>query len=190
MLTEQKIREKSEKYLNAGKQYGAFNDDLIEFLGVDIMNAPSSPNADMYGAFKGGLIEHMLLVSKHAVNINEQLPNNIKQDKEQLIKISFIHQIGKTFLFKPQTDEWRQKNLGENFTYNNDLTSMKVGERSAYYALKHGIELTEDEYQAIINSDKDFDKQAKYFTCGLGVILKQANELAIMELKEKYNKDE
>lgn len=186
-LTENQIKEKSKKYFEAGKKYEALNDDLIQFLGTDIMNAPATPNRDMYCAFQGGLIDHMLTVSKYAYNTNEILPENMKHDVNKLIKVSLLHQIGKTFLYVPQNDEWRKKNLGEYFTYNNELVDIKVGERSAFYAMKHGVNLEEDEYQAIINFDKEFDKQVKYFNGNLGKLLKHSNELAIMEAKTKYD---
>jgi hypothetical protein len=70
------------------------------------------------------------------------------------------------------------------YEFNNELTSLSVGERSAVYALSNGVALTEEEFQAIVNHDKDdSDKQAKWHSTTLGVILKQANELAIMEEK-------
>ena len=69
-----------------------------------------------------------------------------------------------------------------------ELVSLKIGERSAFYALKYGVELTEEEYQAIINYDKsDDDKQSKWYGCTLSTILKQANELAIIEEKNNQN---
>ena len=32
--------------------------------------------------------------------------------------------------------------------FNEDVTSMKIGERSIYYSMKYGVDLTEEEYQA------------------------------------------
>jgi hypothetical protein len=65
---------------------------------------------------------------------------------------------------------------------------MRVGERSAYYALTNNIKMTEEEYQAIINFDKpEEDKMAKFHGSTLSTILKQANELAIIEQKSDTN---
>ncbi len=62
---------------------------------------------------------------------------------------------------------------------------MKAGERSAFYALKYGCNLDDDEYQAIINVDKDSDdKMAKWHSSILSQILKHGFELALIE--EKY----
>jgi len=65
---------------------------------------------------------------------------------------------------------------------------MKIGERSAYYALSNGVELSEEEYQSIINYDKsEEDKQSKWYGSTLSTLLRQANELSIIECK-KINK--
>jgi hypothetical protein len=46
------------------------------------------------------------------------------------------------------------------------------------------VTLTQEEYQAILNFDKDTtDLQSKYHTSNLGSLLKIANELAIIEEK-------
>jgi hypothetical protein len=62
---------------------------------------------------------------------------------------------------------------------------MKVGERSAYYVLSHNVSLTEEEYQSIINFDKsEEDKQSKWYGSTLSTLLRQANELSIIECKK------
>jgi hypothetical protein len=71
------------------------------------------------------------------------------------------------------------------YDFNEDLVSMKVGERSAYYALSYGVTLTEEEYQSIINFDKsEDDKQSKWYGSILSTLLRQANELSIIECKK------
>jgi len=51
-----------------------------------------------------------------------------------------------------------------------------------------GIKLSEEEYQAIVNYDKsEDDKQSKWYGSTLSTILKQANELAIIEEKKDNN---
>jgi hypothetical protein len=65
--------------------------------------------------------------------------------------------------------------------------ALRVGERSVFYAVTYGVSLDEDEYQAIINLDKDSeDKMAKWHSSIMGQILKQGFELALIE--EKYGK--
>ena len=138
-------------------------------------------------SFKGGLIAHLLLTAKYAISINETLPTSLKQTKSTLLKVSFLHQIGKAKLYSNESiDAWQTKR-GINYTFNESVVSMRVGERSAIYALSNGVKLTEAEFQAIVNHDKeDSDSQSRWYTETLGVILRMANNLAILEEKDKY----
>ena len=183
MLTEQKILKNTEKYFKTAETHGFMNDNLIDFLGEGFIGAPASTATNLHNAYEGGLIAHLLLTAKYAVSINNVLPDIMKVELPSLLKVCLLHQIGKAKLYKPFNSDWHNKR-GIMYEFNNDLVSMSVGERSAIYALSNGIELSEDEYQAIINHDKDdSDKQAKWHSSTLGVILKQANELAIIEEK-------
>jgi hypothetical protein len=51
------------------------------------------------------------------------------------------------------------------YEFIDNLTSMRVSERSAYYALANGIELSEEEFAAITFSDKTDDKQNTITQC-------------------------
>ena len=95
-----------------------------------------------------------------------------------------MSQIGKVFLFVPNESEWHRNKLGKMYEFNDELVSMRVGERSAYYCSLHGVKLNEEEYQTIVNSDKgDNDLQSKYHSTPLAQIVKQGFELAIFEQK-------
>lgn len=184
-LTKEKIEKNYKKWVSTGESYGFLNDKLIQFLGVDLLEAPASSMSSMNNSFSGGLIDHMLRVAKYALLINDTLPETHRVTKTSLLKVCCLHQIGKAFLYKPCESDWHKTNQGKNYDFNEDLTSMKVSERSIYYATKNGIEFSEDEYQAILNFDKeDNDKQAKWHTNTLGVLLKMGITLAILEEKK------
>jgi hypothetical protein len=185
-LTTEKVIKNAKKYFSSGEKYGFMTEDLQNFLGASFIAAPASTREDLHNAFEGGLIEHLLLVTKYAIAIREILPETSKAEVsvESLIKVCCLHQIGKANLYKPQTSQWHI-DRGINYDFNEELVSMRVGERSALYAMSNGVKLTETEYQAIVNHDKtDDDKQAKWHSNILGVILRQANELAIIEEKK------
>ena len=183
-----KILKNEEIFLEKNKLYGILTKELLDFLGEDFMTAPASSMTSLHNAFPGGLIDHILKTTKYAIGINKLLPQNIEVEAHSIVKICFLHQIGKTFLYKWNESEWHRKNQGKIYEYNEELVSLKIGERSVYYSLKYGVELTEEEYQAIINYDKsDDDKQSKWYGCTLSTILKQANELAIIEEKNNQN---
>ena len=126
--------------------------------------------------------------TKYAIGINKLLPTGMDVEAQSIVKVCFLHQIGKTFLYKWCESEWHRNNQGKMYEFNEELTSMKIGERSVYYAMKYGVKLSEEEYQAIVNYDKpEDDKQSKWYGSTLATILKQANELAIIEEKNNYN---
>jgi hypothetical protein len=155
-------------------------------LGEDLYSAPASNMESMYNSFPGGLIDYILSVTKYGINLNDILPESQRVDKKSLIKVCFLHQLGKVKLYKFCESEWHRKNQGKMYDFNEDLVSMRVGERSAYYSLRYGVELSDEEYQSILNYDKtDDDKQSKWYGSTLSTILRLANELAIIECKKK-----
>jgi hypothetical protein len=64
------------------------------------------------------------------------------------------------------------------------MVIMNVGERSIYYATKYGVDLTEEEYQAILFSDKEPNERfVKGGSKTLTRIMKMGYELSLMEEK-------
>jgi hypothetical protein len=188
MISKDKIEKNKNKFQEVNETYGIFTRELEEFLGEEFYTCPASPSLDLYGAYPGGLLDHLLKVCKYTLLINDLIPEKIRIEKNKIIKTVFLSQIGKVFLFVLNDSEWHRTNLGKMYKYQTEgMAAMKVGERSAYYALKHGCKLDEDEYQAIINHDKDSDdKMAKWYSGILTQIMKQGFELALIE--EKYGK--
>lgn len=185
-LEQGKILKNTEKYFKTGEKFGFMNEELMNFLGQDFIKAPASTMKSLHNAFEGGLIDHTLRVTSYAVKLNDVLPENMKVSVDSLIKVSCLHQIGKAKLYKENTSQWHKDNQGKMYEFNDRMVSMSVGERSAHYALSYGIKLSEEEFQAIVNFAKDSsDKQAKYHSNTLAVLLRQAIELAIME--EQFN---
>jgi hypothetical protein len=156
MLTKEKILKNAKKFNDTGVKYEAINDELMNMLGPEFINAPCTTTTSFYGAYEGGLILHILNTTKHAININESLPADKQVDVASVIRVCLIHQIGKAKMYVEQTSQWHKDNRGEMYTWNEDLLSMSVAERSVYYALKSGINLSEDEVYAIYNYNSDF----------------------------------
>lgn len=184
-IPKEQIVKNTKKYFETAQKYGFMTEEFMEFLGEAFIKAPASTMKDLHNAFEGGLIDHLLRVTKFAISINDSLPETLQLSKESIIKVCLLHQIGKTNLYTPCTSEWHIKNQGKMYEFR-DVLALPVGERSAYYALSNGVKLSETEFQAIVNVDKEStDKQAKYYTEPLGVLLRQANEWAIIEEKQK-----
>jgi hypothetical protein len=180
-ITKEKMTKNAIKFNATGIKYNVINDKLLEMLGVEFISAPCSTSDKLYNAYEGGLIAHILETTKQAIMVNNSLPEEKQVDLHSLIRVCMIHQIGKAQMFLKQDNEWFIKNKGEHFKFNDMLLSMKTGERSTFYALKAGIDLTEHEVFAIYNQDFDFGHR-KLTSKGekLAAILKVANLIAIM----------
>ena len=182
-LTKKQIVKNTEKYLSTARKHGFITEELELLLGEDLIKAPASSFEHLHNAFEGGLIDHTLRVAKHMVYINQNnLIDGLKISDASLFKVALLHGIGKVKLYVPSTDQWKH-NRGQFHDFNNDLVSMRVGERSIFYATTSGIEFTDEEYAAILNYDKVDDAQAEHYNTTLGDVLKIAIKLAIMEEK-------
>jgi hypothetical protein len=186
-LNKEKIVSNTKKYFETATKLNFMNDEFMNFLGEAFIKAPAATMASLHNAFEGGLIDHLLNVTKYAVLINDSLPEDERVDKNSLVKVCLLHQIGKANLYKECTSEWHRKNQGKMYEFNEDLVPMRIGERSIYYALSHGVKLTEEEYSAILNFDKVDDKMAEYHNSMVGDLLKMGAILAIKHEKKIPN---
>lgn len=171
MLTETKIKENLAKYLHTCEKYGFLSDKLTETIGLDLLTSPATTSNQFYRAYEGGLVEHILSLTKFAVNINKTLPENMAIDQKTLVKVCLLHQLGKVGMFS-KTDN--------GYTFSN-IPPMKVSERSIMYACKLGIPLSDDEISAIYSHDRPSDDKTPVNL--LGEVIKMANTLAIKEFK-------
>ena len=157
-------------------------ESIIEELGGDdaVMNATYA-NMDNTGlAYDGSFTETVIALTVYAIKINGLLPEEKQVSKESIAKVALLSQIGKVLLFKPQTNDWRRKNLGENYSYAELDGAIRVGERSILIAMNSGVKFTEFEFEAMRIMDKqneNADNYSKYFSGTLSMIIKQANEM-------------
>jgi hypothetical protein len=184
-LEQSKIVANTKKYFETATKLGFMNNELMAFLGEAFIKAPASTFVDFHNAFDGGLIDHILNTASYAVKINNSLPEDEKVDQTSLLKVCFLHQIGKANLYKPCESEWHRKNQGKMYEFNEDLVSMRVSERSLYYAMSCGIKFTEEEFAAIMFFDKTDDKMSEHHNSMIGELLKMGNTLAIKSAKKK-----
>ena len=184
MLTAEQMATNQTKFQETNQKYGIFTPELEKFLGDSFYTSPASTTIELGGCYPGGLLNVTMKACKYIIGINELLPKNIKQDKNTIVRVSFLSQIGRCFLFVNNDNEWQRKTLGKMYDYNPDIIKLKTGERAIYYAMSNGVKLNDLEFQCIINLDKDSDdKQAKYFSEPLTQIVKQGFELAFTEEK-------
>lgn len=190
MIDATQIEKNKKAYYASVKAYNICNMVLVDKLAdMGLFESPASTMLSLHNAFPGGLVDHLLRVAGYAVKLNDMLPEGLKQTKESVIRVSLLHSIGKTGLYTPCKSDWHIKNQGKMYEFNEDLTSMTIGERSVYYMISNNQcdgWLSDIEYQAILNYDKaQGDKMAEWHTSSLGEILKMAIKLAIMEEKTR-----
>ena len=77
-ITKDKVTTNAKKFFESGEKYNFMNSSLVEFLGVDFVGAPASTATNLHNAFEGGLIAHLLLTTKYAVELNGILPKDRK----------------------------------------------------------------------------------------------------------------
>ena len=185
MLKPEQIVKNTRKYFQTTQDLGVMPESLMSFLGEAFIKAPASTMKSLHNAFEGGLIDHLLNVTKYAVNFNNALSEDERVDQKSLVKVCLLHQIGKAHMYKPCESDWHRTNQGKMYEFNDSDVSMRVSDRSIYYLLSHGVKLTEEEFGAIAMFDRGDDKMAEYHNSTLGDILKAASLFAIKNEKRK-----
>ncbi len=181
MLTITQLEGNQKIFKESNEKYNIFTKELEDFLGDDYYTAPVSSSSNMMGCYPGGLLRHLIKACTYSIKLNEILPDRLKQPPESIVKVVFLSQIGKVFMFKLKDGA---ASLNKPYDFNDDIVRMHVGERSVYYALTHGVKLEENEYQAILNCGKDgADKQSRYFSEPLTEIIRHGFDLAVMDEK-------
>lgn len=185
MLKEEIIESNYLTYIKFCKACNFYSESFFGELGEKLKKSPYSIYNNKVGCYKGGLIDLSLKIAlialelgKIKLNKENDFSKNYNLDRDKIIKIAFLSQIGKTDLFI------ENNNLKEKYSFNDLLLPLKTSERSILYCNKFNIKLEEDEFQAILNLDKDSqDLQSKFFTKPLGFILKEA--VNIVEFTER-----
>lgn len=186
MLSVEKINENYVLFLKKLEGVGVDYANIVKYVGENnLKNATFAINSDMGMAYDGSLINIILRkVTKYAVLINQMLPENVKVNEESLIKVCLLHQISKAIMFEENDSTWEKTNRGLLYKYSELEGSLRCGERSAYICLSNGVQFTPEEYEAMRIMDKDSeDTYTKFYSSPIATIVKQANELAAMDMR-------
>lgn len=179
------------------KDYGCYSESLINELRDKIANAPFNTNEANGGCYDGSLIDVVLnnlcTIGYHinilgfGKNSKDKLNHPfLSVNNDILMRVLLLQHIAKSVMFIPQTESWK-KNKGYLYEFNGEMESqLKVGEYSAFLCLKHGIKLSEVEYEAMTIIDKD-DKSFNSHQTPLSTLVKFINQLAAVELQRKYD---
>ena len=162
---------------------------LIEKLGDRLVMAPSSERNEYFNAFPGGLLDHALKILEASYKVTKGC--GIEVSNESVILCSLFSLIGKVGddeqdLYLPQDNNWRKENLGENYKFNDKLRHMRTTHRSLYLLQKFGVELSYDEWMAILLADGLTDDTRLYSMRepSLALVISSANKLVQARSRE------
>jgi hypothetical protein len=160
-----------EKFVDEGRREQVL--EMLSCLEDKMVLAPASGKSHFHNAFPGGYIDHVNRVVYCALKTKalwEEMGADINFTEEELVFSALFHDLGKVGDgekegYLRQTDQWRQKNLNEQYTPNKELPFMLIQDRSLYILQKFGISLSHNEYMAIRLHDGVYDDANKaYFT--------------------------
>ena len=147
---------------------------MLEDLSDKMILAPASGKSHFHNAFPGGYIDHVNRVVYCALKTKalwEEMGADINFTDEELVFSALFHDLGKVGDgekdgYLRQNDQWRQKNLNEQYTPNKELPFMLIQDRSLYILQKFGISLSHNEYMAIRLHDGIYDDANKAYFIG------------------------
>lgn len=176
------------EFIQKLEKYNAYPDAMKndeEFL-TKLRFSSAFISEDSGWAYEGSLIEHTKRVAVIAFNINKLLSADLQVPLDSLIKVCYLHQIGKPLMIQKNEVEWEIKK-GRLFAFRRDIPAIKCAEYSVMLCNKYGVNLSEEEFEAILSTDKVSDDQTKYFGNMLSHILNCAIDIANTEgrLKQK-----
>ena len=195
MLSIEKINSNFILWIERLQKYNCYSQRLIDDMGDLIKNASFSLTENSGSAYQGSMIDVVLNnLCRLGYELNENCfgyqNNKIKHkhlyvNQNMLMRVLLLQHIAKAEMFVIQNNQWKAKN-GYIYDFNGELkTSLKLGERSIFLCMKYGIELNEEEYEAMRIIDKDEDK-TNSFTQPLCSIVKIANQLTAIEKYREY----
>ena len=131
----------------------------------EFMLMPASHKKAYHNAFPGGYVDHVNRVVGGALAINkvwEEFGAEQNYTVEELVFSALNHDLGKlgdedNYSHIPSQDEWRKKNLGEMYKFNDTLPFMSVPERGIKLLVDNDIKLTQNEWLAIRLHDGLYD---------------------------------
>lgn len=134
---------------------------------TDFFTAPASSNN--HGNYKGGLLEHSLIVHENLVKITQLF--NLEVDPNTIIIASLLHDLCKANFYKADTKNVKnEKGQWEKVPYFSidDETPLGHGEKSALILQRYML-LTMEELMAIRWHMAGFDDAAKNYAGGLSL---------------------
>lgn len=183
MIAEDLKNQNYEIFLRKLESVGVRTDSLVERLGDKLKNASYGLDKKSNAAYNGALLQNILRTTTvYAVKINDMLPEEIRADRNSLIKVCLLYQIAKAEMIIPNDNTWEIENRGILYKFAENKIALKGGMRSVILCQECGINFTAEEIEAMTILDReDTDAQAKYYANPISVILRQSTELTLLK---------
>jgi hypothetical protein len=184
-LSTEDIKKNTKTFFATGEKYNFTNDKLVELIGDKLMTAPATMTSEGYNSFEGGLIAHIIDLTGHALKINELLPEEKRANKESLIKVCFLHQIGKANMFVKRDSQWHI-DRGMFYQFNEETPALTVAQWSTEFLTRANLigELTEAERMAIMIIPTEFgNRKLNDDSERIAAVVKAATLTAIIQEK-------
>jgi len=145
--------------------------EMYDYFEDRMSVAPASGKAAYHNAMVGGYVEHVLHVTKCALQIKELWESNgaeINFTDEELIFAAMHHDLGKVGdlnqdYYIPQDSEWHRKNRGEIYKHNPNLQYMSVTDRAIFLLNHFGISMSQWEYIGLRLTDGMYEEANKSY---------------------------
>lgn len=160
-------------------QVGVNTDALVARLGDKLLNATYGLDVKSNVAYDGSLINVILrTMTPIALKLNELLDENVRVEKDSLIKVCLLYQISKAEMFIPNDNDWEVEKRGLVYKYAENKLALKMCMKSLILCQECGITFTAEEIEALTILDRDSDDaQAKFFASPFATIIKSATEI-------------
>jgi len=140
---------------------------FMDVMGARYATAPASGSIHKHDAEPGGLLTHSLDVYKNLKLMNDALGKDLPIDS--MIICGLFHDLGKIGTLGGQdmyvlvTEQWRREK-GYRYEHNKDIKDGLSHAQRAVRLLSHyGVELTDDEYVAMLYHDGLYMKENELF---------------------------
>ena len=196
IISEEKLNTNYLRFVKALERFNCYSEKLMEEYGERIKEAPYFMSESYGGCYKGALIDVTLnilckigvLLNRNVLGMDENGNirfNNLCVNENMLMRVLLLTNISKAVMFVVNSNDWKRNN-GFPYEFNQYLDSnLKMGERCVYMCQKYGIPLAEEEFEAILSSDKD-DDYGDRFKSPICAIVNSARTLTAVELRQQY----
>jgi hypothetical protein len=183
-LTNEIIEKNFNLFKTKIESFGVSEGTLSNVFGDKLKTATFAMDAKSGAAMDGSLLNIVLrLLIPTALKINDVLSDDLKVSKEKIVKVGLLQHLSKAFMFEKNDNQWEIEKRGLVYKFTPSKYALKLGARSIAVANELGVSLTEEDIEAMLCLDKDVnDEQSKLHSSPLAVVMRQANEIVLLEL--------